>query len=190
MVNGNCRRESTVELWIFRCHLRPLDYAPQPNGRCPAMSFDLTDSGIEPPRRHKPEEIVSEAQIRRSDRHALRSIHLRGVPAHIRPDSGPEFVAMMVQNWIAGVGARTAPTSLLAVVGGRASSRASTPRRTAQRGDLLHLEGGESLDRKLAAPRGYKPPAPEVFIPAFAARAASQSWPAAPPVKAERPAMN
>ena len=32
------------------------------------------------------------------DRHALRSIHLRGVPAHIRPDSGPEFVAMVVQH--------------------------------------------------------------------------------------------
>ena len=34
---------------------------------------------------------------------------------------------------------------------------------------------------------GYKPPAPEVFIPAFAARAAAQSRPAAPPALAHSP---
>jgi hypothetical protein len=165
----------------------PFRLRPLPNGRCPAMSFDYRR--IETPRS---EEIVSEAQIRRSDRHTLRSIHLRGVPAHIRPDSGPEFVAMVVQHRIEGVGARTAPTSLLAVVGEplHRELQRPPPRRAAQRGDLLHLEGGESRDRKLAAPWGYKPPALEVFIPAFAARAASQSRPAAPPVQAERPAMN
>lgn len=32
----------------------------------------------------------------------------RGVPAHIRSDNGPEFVATAVQGWIAGIGARTA----------------------------------------------------------------------------------
>src|SRR5215217_7241648 len=32
----------------------------------------------------------------------------RGVPAHVRSDQGPEFVAEAVQGWIAGVGARTA----------------------------------------------------------------------------------
>jgi putative transposase len=32
----------------------------------------------------------------------------RGVPAHIRSDNGPEFVAEAVRGWIAGVGARTA----------------------------------------------------------------------------------
>src|SRR5208282_1816746 len=32
---------------------------------------------------------------------------------------------------------------------------------------------------------GYKPPAPEVFIPAIVARAAAQSRPAAPPALAE-----
>jgi putative transposase len=33
---------------------------------------------------------------------------LRGVPAHIRSDNGPEFVAKAVQGWIAVVGAKTA----------------------------------------------------------------------------------
>ena len=33
---------------------------------------------------------------------------LRGAPAHIRSDNGPEFVAKAVQQWIGGVGAKTA----------------------------------------------------------------------------------
>jgi hypothetical protein len=37
---------------------------------------------------------------------------------------------------------------------------------------------------------GYKPPAPEVFIPALAARAASQPRPATLPALAEKPTMN
>ena len=32
----------------------------------------------------------------------------RGVPAHVRSDQGPEFVAEAVKGWIAGVGAATA----------------------------------------------------------------------------------
>jgi hypothetical protein len=33
---------------------------------------------------------------------------LRGVPAHIRSDNGPELVAEAVQEWIAAVGIKTA----------------------------------------------------------------------------------
>jgi putative transposase len=33
---------------------------------------------------------------------------LRGIPGHIRSDSGPEFIAKAVQEWIAAVGAQTA----------------------------------------------------------------------------------
>jgi transposase InsO family protein len=32
---------------------------------------------------------------------------LHGVPAHIRSDNGPEFIAKAVQTWIAAVGAQT-----------------------------------------------------------------------------------
>ena len=33
---------------------------------------------------------------------------LQGIPAYIRSDNGPEFLANAVQKWIAGVGAKTA----------------------------------------------------------------------------------
>jgi putative transposase len=42
-------------------------------------------------------------------REALADLFVaRGVPAHIRSDQGPEFVAEAVKGWIAGVGAATA----------------------------------------------------------------------------------
>ena len=37
---------------------------------------------------------------------------------------------------------------------------------------------------------GYKPPAPEVFVPKIAARSAPQPRPAAPPALVPRPSMN
>ncbi|MCB1536049.1 MAG: hypothetical protein KDJ44_15360 [Rhodoblastus sp.] len=37
---------------------------------------------------------------------------------------------------------------------------------------------------------GYKPPAPEVFLPTLAARAMPQPRPAAPPALVPRPSMN
>jgi putative transposase len=51
---------------------------------------------------------------------------LRGLPQHIRPDNGPEFVAKAVRNWIAAVGAKTAYIAP-GTPGRMASSRASMP---------------------------------------------------------------
>src|SRR5262245_11927699 len=51
---------------------------------------------------------------------------LRGVPAHIRSDNGPEFVAKAAQEWIA-VSVPKPLTSSGAALGRTATSRASTP---------------------------------------------------------------
>ena len=37
---------------------------------------------------------------------------------------------------------------------------------------------------------GYKPPAPEVFVPAMAARTTAQPHPASPPALASRPSVH
>ena len=51
---------------------------------------------------------------------------LRGIPAHIRSDNGPEFVAAAVREWIAAVGAQTAYIEPGSLPGRMATSRAST----------------------------------------------------------------
>jgi hypothetical protein len=55
---------------------------------------------------------------------------LRGIPAHVRSDNGPEFIAKALREWIALVGAQG---------------------RTGQRRNLLHIEGGKDHHRGLAA---------------------------------------
>ena len=47
---------------------------------------------------------------------------LRGMLGHIRADSGPEFVAKAVRDWITAIGARTASTSQVS-----ASSSSTSP---------------------------------------------------------------
>src|SRR5262249_14120360 len=49
-----------------------------------------------------------QAQGHRCDRRSVRPVYLRGIPAHIRSDNGPEFVEKAVQDWIAVAGAKTA----------------------------------------------------------------------------------
>ena len=111
---------------------------------------------------------------------------LRGVPGHVRSDNGPEFVAQAVQDWIKAVGAKTAyiaPGSPWE--NGYVESFNARLRDELLDGEIFYsLREAqvviESWRRHYNTVRphgsiGYRPPAPEVFVPAFAA------WPAAQP---------
>ena len=126
---------------------------------------------------------------------------LRGVPEHIRSDNGPEFVAKAVQGWIAAVGAKTAyiaPGSPWE--NGVIESFNARLRDELLDGEIFYsLKEAriviESWRRHYNTVRpheslGYKPPAPEVFVPAIAARASAQPRPAQPPALVPRPSMN
>jgi len=126
---------------------------------------------------------------------------LRGIPERLRSDNGPEFVAKAVQDWIAAVGAKAAyiaPGSPWE--NGFIESFNARLRDELLDGEIFYSLAEarivvESWRRHYNAKRphaslGYKPPAPEVFIPAFAARAAAQSRPAAPPALADSPTLN
>ena len=102
---------------------------------------------------------------------------LRGVPGHIRSDNGPEFVAKAVQEWIAAVGAKTAyiaPGSPWE--NGYVESFNARLRDELLNGEIFYTLHEaqiviESWRRHYNAVRphaslGYKPPAPEVFVPA------------------------
>jgi len=122
---------------------------------------------------------------------------LRGVPAHIRSDNGPEFVAKAVRDWIEAVGAKTAYIE----PGSPWENGFIEPFNARLRDELLNGEIFYSLaEARIVIENwrhhfnnvrphgslGYKPPAPEVFVPAMAARAAAQSRPAPPPALAQR----
>jgi transposase InsO family protein len=126
---------------------------------------------------------------------------LRGAPEHIRSDNGPEFIAKAVQDWIGAVGAKTAyiePGSPWE--NGFVESFNARLRDELLDGEIFYSLAEariviESWRRHFNAVRphgslGYRPPAPEVFVPANAARAAAQPRPAAPPPLAQRPTMN
>ena len=104
----------------------------------------------------------------------------RGVPGHIRSDNGPEFIAEAVQTWIAAVGSKTAyiaPGSPWE--NGYVESFNARLRDELLNGEIFYsLREAqiviESWRRHYNAVRphaslGYKPPAPEVFVPALAA---------------------
>jgi transposase InsO family protein len=111
---------------------------------------------------------------------------LRGVPGHIRSDNGPEFVAKALQEWIGAVGAKTAyiaPGSPWE--NGYVESFNARLRDELLNGEIFYsLREAEiiieSWRRHYNAVRphqslGYRPPAPEVVVPALAA------WPSTPP---------
>ena len=116
---------------------------------------------------------------------------LRGVPGHIRSDNGPEFVAKAVQEWITAVGAKTAyiaPGSPWE--NGYVESFNARLRDELLDGEIFYTLREaqiiiESWRRHFNAVRphgslGYRPPAPEVFVPAFAAWPATLTRPAPP----------
>jgi putative transposase len=128
---------------------------------------------------------------------------LRGVPGHIRSDNGPEFVAKAVQAWITAVGAKTAY-----IAPGSPWENGFIESFNARLRDEL-LDGEifyslreaqvviESWRRHYNTVRphaslGYRAPAPEVFVPAFAAQMTVRPRPTSPttPVMAPRPVMH
>ena len=116
---------------------------------------------------------------------------LRGVPDHIRSDNGPEFIAKAVQTWISAVGARTAyiaPGSPWE--NGYVESFNARFRDELLNGEIFYsLREAEiiieSWRRHYNAIRphaslGYRPPAPEVVVPTYAAWPAALTRPASP----------
>ena len=111
---------------------------------------------------------------------------LRGVPGHIRSDNGPEFIAEAVRERIAAVGSKTAYiTPGSPWENGYVESFNARLRDELLNGEIFYsLREAqiviESWRRHYNAVRphaslGYKPPAPEVFVPTMAA------WPPARP---------
>jgi transposase InsO family protein len=108
---------------------------------------------------------------------------LRGVPAHIRSDNGPEFVAQALRDWIAAVGARTAYIELGSPwENGYCESFNGKLRDELLNGEIFYslIEAKtviEAWRRHYNTVRphsslGYRPPAPEALVlPAVAAMA-------------------
>ena len=126
---------------------------------------------------------------------------LRGTPEHVRSDNGPEFIARAVQEWIAAVGARTAyiePGSPWE--NGFIESFNARLRDELLDGEIFYTLAEariivESWRRHYNTVRphgslGYKPPAPEVFVPAFAAWPTPPTRQATPATLAPRPSMH
>jgi transposase InsO family protein len=126
---------------------------------------------------------------------------LRGIPAYIRSDNGPEFVAKAVQEWIAAVGAKTAYIER----GGPWENGYIESFNARLRDELLNGEIFYTLREaqivieswrrhyntiRPHASIGYKPPAPEVFVPALTAWPAALRQPAPPAMLAQRPTLN
>src|SRR5437899_10439615 len=111
-----------------------------------------------------------------------------------RSDNGPEFLAKAVQEWIAVVGAKTAYIERGSPwENGYIESFNARLRDELLNGEIFYslreaqivIESWRNTIRPHAS-IGYKPPAPEVFVPAFAAWPAALRQPASPATLAQR----
>jgi transposase InsO family protein len=127
-------------------------------------------------------------------------MHARSIPGHIRSDNGPEFIAKALQDWIAAVGATTAHIALGSPwENGFIESFNARLRDELLNGEIFYTLREaqivvESWRRHYNAVRppaslGYRPPAPEVFVPALSAWPATRR-PAPPATLALPPALN
>ena len=143
------------------------------------------------------------------------------MPGHVRSDNGPEFVAQAVQEWIkavGGAGQGPRPAQQAGVARGGAKTAYVAPGSPWENGYVESFNArlrDELLDREIFYPLreaqviieswrrhtntvrphgsiGYRPPAPEVFVSAFAAWPAAQPRPAPPAMLtlAPRPTLN
>src|SRR5262249_50607980 len=126
---------------------------------------------------------------------------LQGIPAYIRSDNGPEFLAKAVQEWIAVVGAKTAYIERGSPwENGYIESFNARLRDELLDGEIFStlreaqivIESWRAHYKRIRphASLVYNPPAPEVFVPAFAAWTAALRHPAPPATLAQRPALN
>ncbi|MCF6433891.1 integrase core domain-containing protein, partial [Leisingera sp. MMG026] len=101
---------------------------------------------------------------------------LRGVPAYIRSDNGPEFIAQAVRGWIKAVGAKTAciePGSPWE--NGYCESFNGRMRDELLNGEIFYsLREAQIIieswrkhynTRRPHSALGYRPPAPEAIVP-------------------------
>src|SRR5690349_553523 len=113
----------------------------------------------------------------------------RGIPAHIRSDQGPEFVADAMKGWIVGVGAATAYIEKGSPwENGYVESFNARLRDELLDGEIFYTsrEAQSIIENwrrhyntnKPHASLGYKPPAPYVFLSAIAASPAALPRPA------------
>lgn len=114
---------------------------------------------------------------------------LRGVPAHVRSDQGPEFIAEAVKSWISAVGARTAyiergspwENGYVESFNGRLRDELLNGEifTTLKEAQIVIEAWRQHYNRvRPHSSLGYKPPAPEIV-----------AWPASPAVESVRPAI-
>src|SRR5262245_49385351 len=142
-----------------------------------------------------------QTQSDRCDRRSVRPLHPAWHPRSHPLRQRTEFVAEAVQKWIAAVGTKTAYIER----GGPWENGYIESFNARLRDELLNGEIFYGLREaqivieswrrhyntiRPHASLGFKPPAPEVFVPAFAAWPAALLKPAPPATLAKRPTLN